>query len=203
MGDFVVNHVHQDHPYHIDHPEWFNQGCICGEENCDWTEHRLDCLFRDYMPDLNWKDRNASEQMIEDILWWIETYDLDGGRIDAVKHVNDLAITNLAVRINERFETAGTDIYLKGETAMGWSGHNLESNSEQYGTINHYMGPILLMVKQTLSSIMPPQILFLPQVKKIICILIIGLREVKISILKVQSWFHLLGVTMFLVFHPF
>ena len=73
--------------------------------------------------------------------WWIETYDLDGGRIDAVKHVDDLAITNLAVRINERFETAGTDIYLKGETAMGWSGHNLESNSEQYGTINQYMGP--------------------------------------------------------------
>ena len=141
MGDFVVNHVHEDHPYHIDHPEWFNEGCICGEENCDWTEHRLDCLFRDYMPDLNWKDRNASEQMIEDILWWIETYDLDGGRIDAVKHVDDLAITNLAVRINERFETAGTDIYLKGETAMGWSGHNLESNSEQYGTINRYMGP--------------------------------------------------------------
>ncbi|MBJ60817.1 MAG: hypothetical protein CMB54_02705, partial [Euryarchaeota archaeon] len=141
MGDFVVNHVHEDHPYHIDHPEWFNEGCICGEENCDWTEHRLDCLFRDYMPDLNWKDRNASEQMIEDVLWWIETYDLDGGRIDAVKHVDDLAITNLAVRINERFETAGTDIYLKGETAMGWSGHNLESNSEQYGTINRYMGP--------------------------------------------------------------
>ena len=141
MGDFVVNHVHEDHPYHLNHPEWFNQGCICGEENCDWTEHRLDCLFRDYMPDVNWKDRNASEQMIEDILWWIETYDLDGGRIDAVKHVDDLAITNLAIRINERFETAGTDIYLKGETAMGWSGHNLESNSEQYDTINRYIGP--------------------------------------------------------------
>ena len=141
MGDFVVNHVHEDHPYHTNHPDWFNQGCICGEENCDWTEHRLDCLFRDYMPDLNWKDRNASEQMIEDVLWWIETYDLDGGRIDAVKHVDDLAITNLAVRINERFETAGTDIYLKGETAMGWSGHDLASNSEQYGTINRYIGP--------------------------------------------------------------
>ena len=28
MGDFVVNHVHEDHPYHIDHPEWFNEGCI-------------------------------------------------------------------------------------------------------------------------------------------------------------------------------
>ena len=78
------------------------------------------------MPDLNWKDRNASEQMIEDILWWIETYDLDGGRIDAVKHVDDLAITNLAVRINERFETAGTDIYLKEK--LLWVGQDIILN---------------------------------------------------------------------------
>ena len=141
MGDFVVNHVHEDHPYYSDNPEWFNEGCLCGEQNCDWTEHRLDCLFRSYMPDVNWRDRNASEQFISDVMWWMETFDLDGGRIDAVKHVEDLAITNLAVRINERFETAGTDYYLKGETAMGWAGHNLNDNADQYGTINNYIGP--------------------------------------------------------------
>ena len=140
LGDFVVNHVHEDHPYHDEHPEWFNSGCICGEANCDWTEHRLECLFRGYMPDVNWKQRNASEAMIEDVLWWMETFDLDGGRIDAVKHVDDLAITNLAVRINERFETVGTDMYLKGETAMGWAGHDLAANANEYGTINRYIG---------------------------------------------------------------
>ena len=92
------------------------------------------------MPDVNWKQRNASEAMIEDVLWWMETFDLDGGRIDAVKHVDDLAITNLAVRINERFETVGTDMYLKGETAMGWAGHDLAANANEYGTINRYIG---------------------------------------------------------------
>ena len=141
MGDFVVNHVHEDHPYYSNNPEWFNQGCLCGSENCDWTEHRLDCLFSSYMPDVNWRERNASEQFISDVIWWMETFDLDGGRIDAVKHVEDLAITNLAVRINERFETAGTDYYLKGETAMGWAGHNLNDNANEYGTINNYIGP--------------------------------------------------------------
>ncbi len=141
MGDFVVNHVHEDHPYYSDNPDWFNQGCLCGAENCDWTEHRLDCLFSSYMPDVNWRERNASEQFISDVMWWMETFDLDGGRIDAVKHVEDLAITNLAVRINERFETAGTDYYLKGETAMGWAGHNLNDNANEYGTINNYIGP--------------------------------------------------------------
>ena len=140
MADFVVNHVHEDHVYAQEHPEWFNQGCICGTEMCDWTERRLDCLFMDYMPDLDWKNRYASEQIIEDALWWAETFDLDGLRVDAVKHVDDHAITNLATRINERFEATGTDFYLKGETAMGWSGHSLEDNAEQYQTINRYIG---------------------------------------------------------------
>ena len=140
MADFVVNHVHEDHVYAQQHPEWFNQGCICGTDFCDWTERRLDCLFMDYMPDLDWKNRDASEQIIEDALWWAETFDLDGIRVDAVKHVDDHAMTNLATRINERFEATGTDFYLKGETAMGWSGHSLEENAEQYQTINRYIG---------------------------------------------------------------
>lgn len=140
MADFVVNHVHEDHVYAQQHPEWFNQGCICGTDFCDWTERRLDCLFMDYMPDLDWKNRDASEQIIEDALWWAETFDLDGIRVDAVKHVDDHAMTNLATRINERFEATGTDFYLKGETAMGWSGHSLEDNAEQYQTINRYIG---------------------------------------------------------------
>ena len=55
MMDFVVNHVHEDHEYFQNNPEWFNSGCICGQENCDWTEHRLDCQFTSYMPDLDWK----------------------------------------------------------------------------------------------------------------------------------------------------
>ena len=140
MMDYVVNHVHQDHTYYQDNPEWFNQGCICGTTDCDWTDRRLDCQFTSYMPDVNWKIREASEQFIEDALWWLEEFDFDGARIDAVKHVEDLAITNLATRINERFETVGTDYYLKGETAMGWSGDNLADNQYQYDTINRYIG---------------------------------------------------------------
>ena len=140
MMDYVVNHVHEDHTYYQENPEWFNEGCICGTSNCDWTVHRLDCQFTAYMPDVNWKMRDASEQFINDALWWLEEFDLDGARIDAVKHVDDLAATNLATRINERFETVGTDYYLKGETAMGWSGDSLEDNQFQYETINRYIG---------------------------------------------------------------
>ena len=141
MMDYVVNHVHEDHEYAQNNSDWFNTGCICGQADCDWTEHRLDCQFTAYMPDVNWKNRQASEQMIADALWWMETFDLDGARIDAVKHVENLAVSNLVAQINERFETVGNDVYLKGETAMGWSGHSLEDNQAQYGAINAYMGP--------------------------------------------------------------
>jgi len=140
LMDYVVNHVHEDHPYSGDHPDWFTQGCLCGSEDCDWTEHRLDCLFRTYMPDLDWKNRDASEQMIADGLWWLERFDLDGARIDAVKHVDDLAVHNFATQVEERFETGGVDYYLKGETAIGWAGHDLAANQGEYDMINRYMG---------------------------------------------------------------
>ena len=100
MMDFVVNHVHEDHEYVQNNSDWFTSGCICGQADCDWTEHRLDCQFTAYMPDVNWKNRQASEQMIADALWWMETFDLDGARIDAVKHVENLAVANLVSQIN-------------------------------------------------------------------------------------------------------
>ena len=140
MADMVVNHVHEEHPYFAENPDWFNDGCICGSTGCDWTERRLDCLFMSYMPDVDWRNRNASEQFIADASWWVERFDLDGLRIDAVKHVDDNAVNNMAAILSERFEQAGVELYLKGETAMGWSGDSIEDNAEQYDTINRYMG---------------------------------------------------------------
>jgi len=74
----------------------------------------------------------------------MERYDLDGFRVDAVKHVVDGAVFNLAVRVRERFETAGTHHFLMGETAMGWdasSGPEGGGNPESYGTISRYVAP--------------------------------------------------------------
>jgi len=144
LMDFVVNHVHEQHPYVAAHPEWFSDGCVCGTPGCDWTERRLDCLFRPYMPDVDWKVAAAQEQFLADGLAWMEEYDLDGFRVDAVKHVDEAAVTNLAVRVRERFETAGTRVFLMGETAMGWdasAGPSEGGNVENYDTISRYIGP--------------------------------------------------------------
>ena len=144
LMDLVVNHVHEDHPYYSDHPEWFNSGCLCGTSGCDWTERRLDCLFRNYMPDVDWENVEASERFIADALWWLERFDLDGFRIDAVKHVVDGSVFNTAIRVRERFETAGTRYFLMGETAQGWdssAGPTEGGNVDNYGIISRYIAP--------------------------------------------------------------
>jgi glycosidase len=139
--DLVLNHVHEQHPYLAAHPGWFRTGCVCGTSGCGWTEQRLECLFHPYMPDIDWSSPAAAEQMIADALFWLERYDLDGFRVDAVKHVEDLSIRHLRAAIAERFEQAGTRYFLLGETAMGWAGHDLEANDVEYDTISRYVGP--------------------------------------------------------------
>ena len=141
LMDYVVNHVHEDHEYMQQHPEWFRTGCVCGTDNCDWTSHALDCMFKDYMPDIDHRHAGANAQFVDDAMWWLERFDLDGLRIDAVKHVEELATRNLAAAVREHFEGAGTRYFLMGETAMGWNDCADPCNDENYGTIAKYVGP--------------------------------------------------------------
>jgi len=140
--DFVLNHVHQDHEYVAAHPAWFRTGCVCGTPGCDWTAHALDCMFRDYLPDIDHTVFEADQQWVDDAVWWLDSFDLDGLRVDAVKHVEEAATRNLAAAVRERFEAAGTRYFLMGETAMGWNDCADPCNDENYGTIAKYVGPL-------------------------------------------------------------
>lgn len=144
LMDYVVNHVHQDHEYYQQHPNWFRTGCVCGTAGCDWTAQRLECLFTEYLPDVNWTVNEAGEQFVDDAVWWLDEFDLDGLRVDAVKHVEDASVTNLSTRVREEFEAGGTKYFLMGETAMGWGDCGVECNAENYGTISRYIGPFAL-----------------------------------------------------------
>jgi glycosidase len=139
--DLAINQVHQEHEYFQDPAKaaWFRPatgktsgpGCLCGSSNdCGWDNARLFCLFAPYMPDINWTNNDAADQFVSDALWWMETFDLDGIRMDAVKHVEPAAIINLTNRVRARFETAGSKIYMFGESFTG-----------DVGLINSYNGP--------------------------------------------------------------
>jgi glycosidase len=141
LQDYVIHHVHEDHEYATAHPEWFKVGCICGTSNCDWTAHAQDCSFTSYLPNIDWTNADAGQAFVDDAVWWLDTFDLDGFRIDAVKHVPEVATRNVTAEVREGFEKAGTRHFLMGETAMGWNDCNDPCNDENYGTIAHYIGP--------------------------------------------------------------
>lgn len=141
LQDYVVNHVHEEHEYFKQHPEWFRTGCVCGTAGCDWTEKALECLFAPYMPDINHMVPEANAQFVDDAVYWLDEFDLDGLRVDAVKHVEEVATLNLAVQVREVFERAGTKYFMMGETAMGWSDCADPCNDGNYGTISKYIGP--------------------------------------------------------------
>ena len=136
IADLVLNHVHQDHPYYRDHKldGWFNSGgsCVCGENNCSFDARPLDCWFTSYLPDYNWRNAAQNEQLVQDALFWLETADLDGFRLDAVKHLDHAGGRNIAGAVNAIAERTGIDFYLVGETFTGADGR---------AQIAEYIGP--------------------------------------------------------------
>lgn len=140
LMDLVVQHVHQEHEYLAQHADWFNTtGCICGSNNCDWTVHRLDCLFTSYLPNIDWTSAAGAAQWEADAIYWLDTFDLDGFRLDAVKQVPDIAVINLSSAVRGEFEASGTKLYMIGETAMGWVDNTLSDNLSQYQLISQYV----------------------------------------------------------------
>lgn len=144
--DLINNQVHAQHEYIEDNPEWFRTACVCGQDpGCGWSERPLDCLFAPYLPDINWREPGAEAQFISDALWWIETFGVDGFRVDAVKHVETTSIFNLRAAIADRFEQGGTPVVMLGETAVGSNDSFNDGCGEIYPTgydwISAYTGP--------------------------------------------------------------
>ncbi|NTX06766.1 alpha-amylase family glycosyl hydrolase [Myxococcus sp. CA040A] len=128
IADLVLNHVHEEHPYWVSHrnDDWFNTSasCVCGTQDCDWEEKRLTCKFTNYLPDFNWRSSNMVDQFIDDTLWWLEAADFDGFRMDAVKHMDQVAGRTLRGRLRDITAMTGTEFYLVGETFVGADGRS-------------------------------------------------------------------------------
>lgn len=121
--DWVGNHVHQDHPYATEHPEWFHafEDCkanVGGQSNFDRIPE--ECWFAPYLPDVDYSNPEALHAMVEDALTWAEVYSLDGLRVDAVKHMSHGVVADLEARVERRLEhrAAGGDeeFWTVGET---------------------------------------------------------------------------------------
>jgi glycosidase len=116
--DLVTNHVHEEHPYFRDHRDWFGQVELPdGRLNIrNWSEEtRLTTWFDIFLPSYDYPQAPAAiEQVVADALWWLETFNLDGFRQDAVKHVPHRFWRRLTVAMRDRFPEK--DLYQIGET---------------------------------------------------------------------------------------
>jgi glycosidase len=144
--DLINNQVHQDHEYVTQHPDWFRTICQCGDDanGCGWSQRPFDCYFQPYLPDINWTVYNAEKQFISDAENWISEFDLDGFRVDAVKHVEANSIYDMRAELSRRFEQGGGRVFMVGETAVGESDTGTffgEYFSDGFNWINAYIGP--------------------------------------------------------------
>jgi glycosidase len=101
--DLVPNHVGVEHPWVGDPPapDWFH-GSLAHHPAVETDFYKLvdphappeawrnivDGWFTDAMPDLNQQNPLVSQYLIQNALWWVETANLDGIRLDTFPYVD-------------------------------------------------------------------------------------------------------------------
>lgn len=129
--DWVPNHTGWDHPWITEHPDWYtqnDQGEIIDPINPDtgkswgWTD----------TADLNYDNQDMQQEMINDMKYWVENFNIDGYRMDVAHKVPPLffnnAITELK-KIKPLFmlaEAEQQELFRNGfDMQYAWEGHHL------------------------------------------------------------------------------
>jgi cyclomaltodextrinase / maltogenic alpha-amylase / neopullulanase len=117
--DFVGHHVHIEHPFWKEHPEWFGSlNLPNGKKNLRlWDEQRLTTWFEPYLPTFNYSNLAALDTMTNNAIWWLKETGIDGFRHDAVKHIPNQFWRKLTEKIKQEIEIPERrSIYQIGET---------------------------------------------------------------------------------------
>ncbi|MFA6617540.1 MAG: alpha-amylase family glycosyl hydrolase [Candidatus Neomarinimicrobiota bacterium] len=134
LMDYVSNHVHKDHPYYQEHPEWFGEFILPdGRQNLRlFDEYRLSTWFESYLPSFDYfSSPEAIDTMVTDAIWLLKEFNIDGFRHDAVKHVPYIFWRTLSREIRREFPDK--DIYQIGET---FGDHSLISSYVNNGQLS-------------------------------------------------------------------
>ncbi len=117
--DFVSNHVHEDHPVVIDHPEWRTPLDLPdGRKNIRiWEDERLTTWFDTFLPSLDHSIPEVTEMLSDTALFWVKDYGFDGFRHDAAKHIPQDFWRTLTKKIKrEVVLEQGKPVFQLGET---------------------------------------------------------------------------------------
>ena len=136
--DLVPNHLYEANPRVAEHADddWFHQHdppCVCGTPSCPWSDFIRTCWFADYLPDLRFENPDVLALAAEDAVWWQETFDVDGFRIDAIPMMPRAASRRIAWELRRAAGTREAAFTL-GEifTGAGTGGTN---------DLAYYLGP--------------------------------------------------------------
>lgn len=104
--DLVPNHLYEDNPRvsHARAAGWFNEHdeeCVCGSPTCPWADFIMTCWFTPYLPDLKLEHPDALAMVVDDTVWWRDTFDVDGFRIDAVPMMPRAATRRIAYELRQ------------------------------------------------------------------------------------------------------
>jgi len=114
--DYVAHHVHIEHPFYKQHPEYTTSlylpdGTLNTEK---WDEYRLTTWFDTFMPTLDLSNPKVVDMMTDSAMFWIKEFKLDGFRHDATKHITERFWRELTLKIKQ--QNRGKNLYQIGET---------------------------------------------------------------------------------------
>jgi cyclomaltodextrinase / maltogenic alpha-amylase / neopullulanase len=160
--DIVAHHVHIQHPFYKNHPEWFGTLDLPdGRKNLRlWDEQRLTTWFEPYMPSFDFtKSTDALQAVSDNALWWLKETGADGFRHDAVKHVPNKFWRTLTRKLKEQIELPmHKKVYQIGETFGDYdliaSYVNNGQLSAQFNfNLSYFAIPVFLEPERSFSAI--------------------------------------------------
>jgi glycosidase len=117
--DYVSNHVHQECKIYKDHPDWTTPLLLANKKKNIrlWDEQRLTTWFDEFLPTLDLTKPEVCSMMSDSALFWIKTYELDGFRHDATKHIPEVYWRTLTKKLkNQVIIPDKRSLYQIGET---------------------------------------------------------------------------------------
>ena len=135
IADLVLHHVHTEHPWWKEHRDWFGSLDLPdGTKNLRrWDDYQFTTWFEPFMPTFDFANPAAVNALIDNAAWWANEYDLDGFRLDAVKHIPTEFWWRFRCALRQKVEAKrGRTLYLVGETFKDRPG------------IDSYIGPNML-----------------------------------------------------------
>ena len=160
--DIVAHHVHIQHPFYREHPDWFGTLDLPdGRKNLRlWDEQRLTTWFEPYMPSFDFtKSENALNAVSDNAIWWLKETGADGFRHDAVKHVPNNFWHTLTRKLKEQVEIPmHKKVYQIGETFGDYDliasyVNNGQLNAQFNFNLSYFAIPVFLEPERSFSAI--------------------------------------------------